>query len=126
MALNTVITKPLGQGFVQVNASEKNGYTRYYKVPQRNAKIFESELKKQNKDMKVLSNVLFFSSVFAGVTGAFIFTRHMESRLNQFLIQTTSGIIAAALCSLGFSKYEINRNNELLKKHRANEIFYRA
>ena len=48
MAITTTISKPLEQGYVQVDAKRKNGYTRYYKVPGKSAKSFSNKLKKQN------------------------------------------------------------------------------
>lgn len=126
MSLNTSIVKPLEPGYVQVNAVEKNGYTQYYKVPQKNAKRFAVEWKQKDKDLSLCSNIAFFTSIFAGVLGATYFTKNMDSRFKQFLIQTASAITLAILSSLGMSKYAQSEQNDLLNKYRAKEIFYRA
>lgn len=125
MAITTAITKPLDKGFVQVNSTEKNGYKRYYKVPEKNAEIFAENLKKQDKKLNLYSNLTFFTSIFAGVLGASIFTKNIEG-MKKFFIQTGSGIIAAALSSLGFNKYAENKEKAFLKENNAKEIFYRA
>ena len=126
MAITTAITKPLDNGFVQVDSTEKNGYKRFYKVPQKNAKFFADKLKKQDKDLNLYSNITFFASIFAGVLGASIFTKNMESRMKQFLIQTGAAIVLAALSSLGFNKYAQSEEQKLLEQNHAKEIFYRA
>ncbi len=126
MAITTEITKHLDNGFVQVDAAGKNGYKRYYKVPQGNAKIFADELKKQDKNLNIISNVTFFTGIFIGVLGATYFTKKMESKMKQFLIQTCAAIATAALSSLGFNQYADSKKENLMRKHGAKEIFYRA
>ncbi len=125
MAITTAITKKLDTNFVQVDSTEKNGYKRYYKVPQNHADKFADELKKQDKKLNIYSNLTFFSAVFLGVLAASPFTKKMEG-MKKFLIQTASGIGFAALSSLGFSKYAENEEIKLLREHKAKEIFYRA
>jgi len=126
MAITTAVTKPLDSGFMQVDSCTKDGYKRYYKVPQENAKIFAEELKKQDKNMNLYSNITFFAAIFAGVLGATMFTKNIESKMKQFLIQTSAAIVTAALSSIGFNNYADSKKEDLMKKHRAKEIFYRA
>ena len=126
MSISTSIVKSLESGYVQIDASEKNGYTRHYKVPQKKSKRFSVELKKQDKELNLISNITFFSSIFAGVLGATYFTKNMDSRFKQFLVQTASAITLAALSSIGMSRYAESEQQELLNKYKAKEIFYRA
>jgi len=126
MSLTTAITKPLESGYVQVDAKEKNGYTQYYKVPYKNAKRFALELKQQDKILNRISNITFFTSIFTGVLGAYYFTKNMDSRFKQFMIQTASAITLAILSSLGIGKYAESEQQELLNKYKAKEIFYKA
>ena len=126
MAITIEITKPLDNGFVQIDAGEKEGHKRHYKVPNQNAKLFAEELKHQEKHLNIFSNVTFFTGIFLGVLGATYFTKNMESKMKQFLIQTCAAIATAALSSLGFNQYADSRKEDLLRKHRAKEIFYRA
>ena len=126
MAITTAISKPLGNGFVQVDAEEKSGYKRFYKVPDKNARSFATELKKQDKNLNIISNVTFFTGIFIGVLGATYFTKKMESKMKQFLIQTCAAIATAALSSLGFNQYADSKKENLMRKHGAKEIFYRA
>ena len=125
MSITTAITKPLDSGYVQVDSTTKNGYKRSYKVPQSNAKIFAEELKKQDKTLNICSNITFFAAIFAGVLGATHFTKKMDSKIKQFIIQTITGITAAILSTIGFNKYAVSEEKNLLQKHRAKEIFYR-
>lgn len=126
MAITTTISKPLDAGFVQVDSAEKNGYKRFYKVPQKNAKIFANDLKQQNKNLNLYSNIVFFASIFAGVFGASAFTKKIESRMKQFLIQTASAVAVGILSSLAFGIYAQDKEKELLQQYKAKEIFYRA
>ena len=126
MSITTAITKPLEAGYVQVEAKEKNGYTQYYKVPQKRAKNFAVDLKQQDKRLNITSNVLFFSSIFAGVLGATCFTKNMDSRFKQFMVQTAAAIGLTALTSIGMSKYAAAEHSDLLNKYTARQIYYRA
>ena len=125
MAITTAITKPLEKGYVQVDAKHKNGYTRYFKVPQKNAKRFANEFKQQDKDFNLYSNIIFFSSIFAGVIGASLFTKKLESRITQFLVQTLAAIGFSGITSFGFNKYALSEEEKLINSHKAKEIFYR-
>ncbi len=126
MAITIEITKPLDNGFVQIDAGEKSGYKRHYKVPQKNAKLFAEELKHQDKHLNIFSNVTFFTAIFAGVLGATYFTKNMESKMKQFLIQTCAAIATAAISSLGFNRWADSKKEDLMRKHNAKEIFYRV
>ena len=126
MSVTTAITKPLEPGYVQVEATEKNGYTQYYKVPQNNAKRFAEDVKHQDKNLNLTSNILFFGSIFAGVLGASHFTKNMNSRFKQFMIQTVSAITLAILTSLGMAKYAESEQKNLLNQYSAKKIYYRA
>ena len=126
MSITTAITKPLEPGYVQVDAKDKNGYTQYFKVPQKNARIFADEWKSKDKELSWCSNIAFFTSIFAGVLGAAYFTKNIDSRLKQFLIQTASAITLASLTSLGVSKYAESEQKDLLNQYKAKQIFYRA
>jgi len=126
MSITTTIVKPLETGYVQVNATEKGGYTEYYKVSQKNARRFTADLKQQDKHLNLCSNILFFTSIFAGVLGATYFTKNMDSRFKQFLIQTASAITLTALTSLGMSRYAETKQKDLLNTYKAKKIYYRA
>ena len=126
MTITAAITKPLDNGFIQVDSTEKNGYKRYYKVPKKNADKFAAELVQQDKNLNLYSNINFFVSIFAGVLGASFFTKNIESRMKQFLIQTSSAIFLTILTTLGFGKYAQKKEENLLNENRAKEIFYRA
>ena len=126
MALETKITQSLGQGYVQIDATNRYGYTQYYKVPQKKARKFAYELKTQDKTLNLYSNIAYFSAIIAGVLGASIFTKNMESRWKQFGIQSLSAIGLSTLTAFGMTKYTNNEKENLIKSYKAKEIFYRA
>ena len=126
MSITATISKPLGQGYVQVDSETKGGYKRYYKVSHKNAKRFATELVKQDKEMNLYSNIVFFTSIFTGVLGATFFTKNMDSRVKQFLVQSASAVVLASLSTLGMNGFIKNEENNLMKTYKAKEIYYRA
>jgi hypothetical protein len=126
MSITAAITKPLEQGYVQVDTAYKNGYKRYYKVPQRNARAFAADRVEQEKKLNLYSNIVFFSSIFTGVIVSSFFTKKIDSRFKQFLINTASAIGLASLTSYGMNKYAMDKVAKLAQSHCAKEIFYRA
>lgn len=125
MAITTAITKPLDAGYRQVESTEKNGYKRYFKVPENYAGNFADELPKHNKKINLYSDISFFTAIFTGVLGSALFTKKMEG-MKKFLIQSSAGIACAIAASIGFNLYAEDKENELLKRYKAKEIFYRA
>jgi len=126
MSITATISKPLGQGYVQVDSATKSGYKRYYKVPHKNAKQFSTALVKQDKEMNLYSNIVFFSSIFAGVLGATAFTKKMDSKVKQFLVNSASAVVLASLTTLGMNGYIKKEENKLMDTYKAKEIYYRS
>lgn len=126
MAVTATIVKPLESGFVQVDADYKRGWQRNFKVPQANAERFASDFTKQDKRLNILSNITFFSSIFAGVLGAYCFVKKMDSRFLQLAIETATAIGLSTLTALGFRNYAKGEEDKLLQKNNAKEIFYQA
>ena len=126
MAVTTAITKSLDNNCVQVDIKSKKGYTRYYKVPKQNARRFADEYKKQNKTLSICADVGFFASIIAGVLIAAHYTTNMNSRLKQFGIQTASAVGLSLPTVLGFSYYTEQKQQDLINRYNAREIFYRA
>ena len=120
------ISQQLSPDTVQVDFTTKSGYTRYYEVPKQNAKPFSLSLINQQKDMRLNSNLVFFSSMFAGIIGAAMLTRNMESRFMQFLIQTASGIGLSFFSALGMEKLLVNERKDIENRFGAKELFYNA
>ncbi len=126
MAVTTTISKPLENGYVQVDAKYKGGYGRYYKVPKNSAKFFAEKFKDHDKKMNLYSNIGFAVAILTGAFGAAYLTRKMQSRLKQFLIETASAVGLATLTSLGINQYAQKEEENILKKYNAKEIFYKA
>lgn len=126
MSISTKITKPLEQGYVQVDSTTKHGYKRYYKVPQKNANIFVRDLKEQDKTVNMYTNLAFWLSIIVGIAGATYLTRNFESRIRQFIAQTATAIGLSSLAVFCTTKYSQNKQQELLQRYNAREIYYRA
>ena len=125
MAITAQITKQLEPGFVQADIKYKNGYTKYYKVPEKNAKYFITQKIEQEKDFDLYSNILFFTAVFAGFVGGAYFARKMD-KLKQFAVESLSAIGCGTLSTLGFLDYRQNQEKKFDKAYTAKEIFYKA
>lgn len=126
MSIKTAIVKPLEAGYVQMDATDKSGYTRNYKIPKKSAGKFASELKQQEKDIRICSDILLIGSIAAGVAGTIPFTKKIDSRLNQILIQSTVAISLAILSTIGMIQFAESEHKKLMNKYGAKEIFYRA
>lgn len=126
MAITTTISKPLEQGYVQVDAKRKNGYTRYYKVPQNTAKSFSNKLKKQDKDMNLYTNIAIFSTMFTGILAAAYLTRKMKSRMQQFFIQVLSAVVPMTAVTVLMQDKATTEHDKLLKQYKATEIYYKV
>ena len=126
MDLKTAVTKPLEPGYMQVDATYKNGYKRYFKVPQRSAGKFAVEFKDLNKKQKLYDNVTFFTSILTAFATSVYFTRKLDNRWKQFAIQVASTIGFSTLTSIGYAKYAQDEQREFLNNYKAKEIVYRA
>ena len=80
----------------------------------------------QEKEIRFNSNFIFFSSMFIGILGAAMFTKNMESKLMQFLIQTASGIGLSLLSSIGLEKLLVKERKDIENRYGAKELFYNA
>lgn len=125
MAIETRITKPLEHGYVQVDTKSKNGYMRYYKVPQKNANIFSNELAVNDKTMNTYSNIAYFTSILVGILATFPFVKKIDSALKRFGIQCIGAIALSTLTMIGMNEYTNAKEEEIRKKYGAKEIFYK-
>lgn len=121
---SAVISQQLSPNTVEIDFTTKSGYTRCYEVAKQNAKPFSISMINQQKDMRLNSNLVFFSSMFIGIIGAAMFTRNMESRFMQFLIQTASGIGLSFLSAVGMEKLLEKERKDIENHYGAKEIFY--
>ena len=126
MSVDTKITKPLGQGRVQVDVKYKGGYTRYYSVSKKNAHGFANEFKTNEKNMDMCSNIVYFTTIFGGILATIPFTKNVNSWMKKMLIQFASAIGFSTLAMVGMNEFANSKEKEVVNKYRAKEIFYRA
>ena len=67
MSIKTQVVKQPNSQFADVNVTLQSGRTKYYRLPTQNADSFAIQYKKQDKNNSTISNVAFFTSIFAGV-----------------------------------------------------------
>ncbi|MCM1004645.1 MAG: hypothetical protein NC408_09955 [Candidatus Gastranaerophilales bacterium] len=123
MTVDTKLTRNLGNNYVQVEASSKKSWTRYFKVPEDRADEFCASYKNHDKKMKKISNVTFVGAPFLGC----ILALPLTSRLSGGA-KVATGILAGAGMAVGsvFMTASIleKRLNALLKKYDSEELFY--
>lgn len=123
MAVDTKITRNLGNNFVQVEVSSKKSWTRYFKVPESNADEFCASYKKHDKKMKRISNISFILAPFAGCALAFPLTKKLSGGARM-----GAGVLAGMAAAVGsvFVTASImeKAQEKLLKRLNSEELFY--
>lgn len=125
MSLKTQVVKQPNSQFADVNVTLQSGRTKYYRLPTQNADSFAIQYKKQDKNNSTISNVAFFTSIFAGVMLSKLFTKD-QGKISQFLGGTIGGILSAMAANFGCEKYFEAKQNEMIKKYGAKETYIEA
>lgn len=125
MSLKTQVVKQPNSQFADVNVTLQSGRTKYYRLPTQNADSFAIQYKKQDKNNSTISNVAFFTSIFAGVMLSKLFTKD-QGKISQFLGGTIGGILSAMAANFGCEKYFEVKQNEMIQKYNAKETYIEA
>ena len=125
MSIKTQVVKQPNSQFADVNVTLQSGRTKYYRLPTQNADSFAIQYKKQDKNNSTISNVAFFTSIFAGVMLSKLFTKD-QGKISQFLGGTIGGILSAMAANFGCEKYFEAKQNEMIKKYGAKETYIEA
>ena len=64
--------------------------------------------------------------MFSGLLIATRFTKKMESKMKQLVIQTLSAVLPMTAATVGMQDYAEKEHDKLLKKYNAMEIFYKV
>lgn len=126
MSIKTEVIRQPNASFADVNVTAQNGKTRYFRLPSQNADSFAVQLKKQDKNRAIITNLTFGFSIFAGVMLAKAFTKNVKDKTMQFLIGAVGGVIGASASSLACEKYLDNQQNSTIKKFGAKETYFEA
>lgn len=125
MSIKTQVIKQPNSQFADVNVTLQSGRTKYYRLPTQNADSFAIQYKKQDKNNSTISNVAFFTSIFAGVMLSKLLTKD-QGKISQFLGGTIGGILSAMAANFGCEKCFETKQNEMIKKYGAKETYIEA
>lgn len=123
MAIDLKVNRKLDNNYVQVEATSKKTYTKFFKVPQDKVDAFCASYKKHDKNMKYLSNTTFVLSTILGCLLVSPFTKKIGSGA-RLAIGILAGMGAATASVFGTAKIMQNKQDKLLKNFNAQEIFY--
>ena len=108
--------------YVKVNASTNENVPRYYVVPQQNADSFRKNFHKQEHKINILTNTLFFSSIFAGVIGMMFATRNIKNSFIRFTLNAAGGVALGLGSFVLCGKYALKEQVKLENKYGAVKI----
>lgn len=117
------VDRKLANNYVQVEATSKKTYTKYFKVPEQKADSFCADYKKHDKKMKRLSNISFIGATIAGCAIVSPLTKNLSSA-TKLCIGIFAGMVAAVGSVFCTAKVMEKQQNKLLKEFGAEEIFY--
>ena len=123
MAVDMKVNRRLDNNYVQVEATSKKTYTKFFKVPQDRVDAFCANYKKHDKNMKILSNTSFVASTILGCLLVSPLTRKISSGA-RLAVGILAGMGAATASVFGTAKIMQSKQDSLLKKFKAQEIFY--
>ncbi len=124
MSATLKVTQKLDNNHVKIEAKEAKTPNRYFKVPKDKVDEFCSDYKKGRNNGKLIMNSLLLASVLfaCGLVG--IFTKNL-SKVAQMALGIVTGVITASASIAASSSIIISKENKLLNKHKAEEIFHK-
>ena len=114
MSINTQVTKVLGDGYVQMDITSNKNKTKSYKVPTHKVNEFSQAYKKQERNINVITNTVFATSILAGVVITSALTKNLSSKFLKFALNTSGGIALAFASIFASDKYIQNKKEKLL------------
>lgn len=126
MSLDAKITKQLDSNYVQVDITSKKEPFKYYKVPKQNADSFVKNYKQQNKQNTYILNGGFALSIFGGVLLAGMLCKNIKNKMTKYLMQTLGGVAASTAVLYGSQDYIDKKEQKLIQKFKAQEIYYQG
>lgn len=125
MALNTKISRDVGNGYVQVDISSKNEAPSYYIMPKNKTDSFILQYKKDRKNNSILRNITFVGSL---IFGSAVMLKLLKNLNTNSILKGLLNICATVpftLFSLNVcDNYIQSKRDELMKSHNAKQIFY--
>ena len=126
MSITTNVSKMLGDGYAQVDITSEKSKPKSYKVPVNKVSDFSKNYKKREKNINIITNTVFATSILGGVIGTAALTRNMQSKALRFILNTCGGIALAFASIFATDKIIQNQKQKFLEKHGATKINYDA
>ena len=120
MSVNPISTQ---QGkYVKVNPSINDSVPRYYAVPKKNADVFVKDFKHQAHKISIMTNTVFFTSIFAGIIGAMFATKNIKMAPIRFTLNALGGVALGMGSFMLCGKYAEKEQTKLEHKYGAIHI----
>ena len=127
MAIDAKISRDMGNGYVQVDISAKNEDSSYYVMPKNKVDSFISQYKKDRKNNTILSYTTLGGSILMGVAAMSLLLRKLKaSGTMKMLLNMCGTVVFSLFATYQCDNYIQSKRDELMKKHKAKQVFYNA
>ena len=127
MAIDAKISRDMGNGYVQVDISAKNADSSYYVIPKNKVDSFISQSKKDRKNNTILSYTTLGGSILMGVAAMSLLLRKLKaSGTMKMLLNMCGTVVFSLFATYQCDNYIQSKRDELMKKHKAKQVFYNA
>ena len=127
MAIEAKVSRDMGNGYVQVDISAKNEGCNYYVMPKNNVNSFISQYKKDRKNNTILSYTTLGGSILLGAAAMSLLLRKLKASGTMKMFLNVCGVVPFSLFTMyQCDNYIQSKRDELMKKHKAKQVFYNA
>ena len=120
MTIKSAVTKRFDNGYVQVEIESKRQDTRYYKVPEAKADMFQRVYKNNSKKMPWINTGLTLGAIVATIFPIYLLTKKLQSKSARTLIGVLAGLTGGIGSMYLGANIEANSHDKLLKKYKEN------
>lgn len=123
MAIQAVVSKNIDQNYVQIDVKDKVVPTRHFKVPNLKADEFCSNYKKLDKKNNIISTLSLMGGAMLGGIALYPLWSKLNGKFARILCGTVGSLTGAGIAIYCNVKHAVKKENELIQKHGATEIF---
>ena len=124
MAITTAVTRKFDNNYVQVDATTRNGDTKYYKLPAAKADSFQKEYIQNSKEQWWKEVALTTVSVIGAIILASLATKKVESSAARMAVGVGAGAVGGIGSGFLAAKMNVNSHQKLLKKYGAEQLYF--
>jgi len=121
MGLDIKVVQQYNNGYVQLEATDKNKTYGSYYLPAKNVKKFGDDLILNRRNSNINSNIALGGSALIGVLGANIYTKN-KSKVIDLTAKFVTAVLLAGITGYFVNDYNSTKYTKLLNKHNAKEI----